>query len=368
METRHLQPSSIPPLSWQDILASLEEAVIVVDAEGKISFFNQAAEALTGLAAFQFQGRSYVELFRSDRWLLDIARVSLPPQQTAAQGEGELSTRRGPPAPVSLSVSPLVDPAGRSTGAILLLRDLTLRKEIEEDLRRSDRLAMLGTLAAGLAHEVKNPLGGIKGAAQLLKRDLPQVPEAHPYADVIVREADRLNLLIEQLLDLCRPVRLRLAPVNVHELLDDVLLLEQAAPHGATVAIKKRYDPSLPPVAGDRDQLTQVFLNLTRNALEALDGRGHLTVTTRMETDFHVREQGRERGSFIWVDIEDDGPGILADLLPHIFSPFFTTKNNGTGLGLATCYRIVREHGGLIRVDNRIGAGATFKVSLRVAE
>jgi two-component system nitrogen regulation sensor histidine kinase GlnL len=235
-------------------------------------------------------------------------------------------------------------------------------------LKRADRLALLGTLAAGLAHEIKNPLGGIKGAAQLLKREVHHNPSLLQYADIVVREVDRVNRLIEQLLGLSQPAKLELGAVNIHEILDEVLLLERQAIPEWNVVVKKNFDPSLPPVRGDRARLTQVFLNLVKNAVQAMDGRGTLTVTTRIETDFHIREQGRERGKFLWVDVEDDGPGIKDDDLPQIFSPFFSTKNGGTGLGLAVCYGIIKEHGGLIRVDSREGAGASFKVSLLVAE
>jgi len=132
--------------------------------------------------------------------------------------------------------------------------------------------------------------------------------------------------------------------------------------------IKKVFDPSLPPIRGDRARLTQVFLNLVKNAFQAMKESGALTVTTRLETDFQIREQGSARNRLIWVDIADEGSGIKEQDLPHIFSPFFTTKNNGSGLGLAASYAIIKEHGGLIRVESAEGKGTTFKVSLVVAK
>ena len=354
-------------ISWENILTSLEDGVILVGPHGKVSFFNQAAEILTDISASQALHQPYARLLKRNPWLVDMLRKSQPPEQSGARGEGDLVTQLGRQVPVSLTVSPLQDQYGRSLGSVVLLRDLTHRKELEEDLKRADRLAMLGTLAAGLAHEIKNPLGGIKGAAQLLRREADRIPVLAQYTDIMVREVDRVNLLIEQLLDLSRPAKLNLASLNIHELLDDVLLLERQAVQEHKVVVKKNYDPSLPPIRGDRAQLIQLFLNLIKNAFQAMNGQGNLSITTRIETDFHIREQGRERGKFIWVDIEDDGPGIKDTDLPHIFSPFFTTKNNGTGLGLAICYRIIKEHGGLIRVESKAGKGATFKVSLQVA-
>jgi two-component system nitrogen regulation sensor histidine kinase GlnL len=184
----------------------------------------------------------------------------------------------------------------------------------------------------------------------------------------MIREVDRVNQLIEQLLDLSRPWQLNFTPLNIHEILEEVLLLEgQTAPE-KKLTVKKLFDPSLPPIKGDRAQLMQVFLNLVKNAYQAMEHGGTLTLATRLETDFHIRAQGSDRSRFIWVDITDDGAGIKEEDLPHIFSPFFTTKNSGTGLGLATSYRVINEHGGLIRVESTECKGTTFKVSLVVAE
>jgi two-component system, NtrC family, nitrogen regulation sensor histidine kinase GlnL len=354
-------------ISWEQILAGLEDGVITVDRDGKISYFNEAAEMLTELSSSQALQKPVVQLFRREHWLIERVKKSQPPLQESTRGEGDLVTRWGHKVPVSLTVSPLQDRDGNFLGSVLVLRDLKHRKELEEDLKRADRLGMVGTLAAGLAHEIRNPLGGIKGAAQLLKRSLNHDSSLLECANIMIREVDRVDKLIEQLLDLARPVKLDLTAVNIHEVLEDVLLLEIHTAEALRIAVKKRFDPSLPPIRGDRAQLTQVFLNLVKNAFQAMHRGGVLTVGTRLETDFHVRGQGTDRNRWIWVDIEDQGIGIREEDLPHIFSPFFTTKNNGTGLGLAVCYRIVKEHGGLIRVESIEGKGTTFRISLVVA-
>jgi len=364
----HTKKPSPSEISWGQILTSLEDGVITVDPQGRIVFFNEAAETLTEISAANARRNPLERLFRREPWLLELARKTQPPRQESARGEGDFVTRRGRKTPVSITASPLRDDAGGFVGTILLLRDDKRRKELEEDLKRTDRLAMMGTLAAGLAHEIRNPLGGIKGAAQLLRRAVEGDASLRVYTDIMIREVDRVNQLIEQLLDLSRPWQLNFAPVNIHEILEEVLLLEgQTAPE-KSVTVKKRFDPSLPPIRGDRAQLMQVFLNLVKNAYQAMDHGGALTLATRLETDFHVRAQGNRRSRFIWVDIADDGAGIKEADLPHIFSPFFTTKNSGTGLGLAICYRIINEHGGLIRVESNECKGTTFKVSLVVAE
>ncbi len=369
MHTQNKKREFPPPqISWENILTSLEDGVIVIDPLGNVSFYNPAAEMLTDLSASQALHKPYSRLFKKNPWLIQMVKKSQPPHQRSTRGEEIWLTPLGRQFPLSLTVSSLQDPHGRSLGSILLLRDLSRRKELEEDLKRSDRLATLATLAAGLAHEIKNPLGGIRGSAQLLQRSLGKDPSVVEYTDIIIREVDRVNLLIEQLLDLSRPAKLNLTSVNIHEILDEVLLLEREDVQQGKILIKKQFDPSLPHIRGDRDQLIQVFLNLVKNALQAIDGEGQLTITTRIETDFHIIEHGRKQGKFIRVEIEDNGGGIKDENLAHIFSPYFTTRINGTGLGLAISDRIIQEHGGLIRVESREGNGTIFKVLLLVVD
>lgn len=357
-----------PQISWEEILTALDAGVVTADGDGKITFFNEAAEVLTEVSSVAAAGQSIEQIFKHEPWLLGMVRKTRPPRHESARGEGDFVTRWGRKIPVNVTVSPLHGRRGNFDGTILLLRDIKHRKELEEDLKRADRLALMGTLAAGLAHEIRNPLGGIKGAAQLLRRSAESNPSVHEFTDIMIREVDRVDQLIEQLLDLSRPAELTLEPLNIHEILNDVLLLERQSEAGKQCPVRKRFDPSLPPILGDRAQLTQVFLNLVKNAFQAMQPSGTLTVTTRLETDFHIRAKGAGRNRLIWIDLADSGAGIADEDLPQIFSPFFTTKNSGTGLGLATCYRIIKEHGGLIRVESTKGIGTTFKVSLVVAE
>jgi two-component system nitrogen regulation sensor histidine kinase GlnL len=357
-----------PQVSWEQILSNLDDGVVTVEFDGTIGFFNEAAEMLTETSAAATVGQPLEQIFKREPWLLDLVKKTRPPRQESARGEGDFVTRWGRKTPVSVTASPLQDRQGLFLGTIMLLRDDKHRKVLEEDLKRTDRLALMGTLAAGLAHEIKNPLGGIKGAAQLLRRTGRGDPSVAEFTDIMIREVDRVNQLIEQLLDLSRPADLDLAPVNIHEILDSVLLLEGQTVAAKEIQLRKRFDPSLPAVRADRAQLTQVFLNLVKNAFQAMGQSGALTVTTRLETDFRVRDQNQASNRFIWVEIADQGAGIRDEDLPQIFSPFFTTKTGGTGLGLAICYRIINEHGGTIRVESAEGKGSTFKVSLMVAD
>ncbi len=351
-------------VSWQDVLTSLEDAVVVVDCARRVAFVNQAAETLTGLSARSLLARDAGDLFRANAWLVDMIDNSLGPDEGTSRAENDFVKPPRGKVPVSALVSPLRDRGGQVSGSVLLLRDRALRQAMEEDLRRSDRLALLGKVAAALAHEIKNPLGGIMGAAQLIRAEVTHDASLVENTDIMIREVERVNQLLDQLLDLARPAGLRLEPLNVHELLEHVLRLEAPAAASASVRIQRCFDPSLPPITGDRDRLIQVFLNLVKNALQAMSEGGCLTVATHMETDFPLRTGHAASTRFVRVDISDEGAGIDEADLPHVFSPFFTRKRRGTGLGLAICDTTIKEHGGRLGVDSRVDEGSVFKVSL----
>ena len=335
---------------------------MVVDCSHGVSFVNQAAETLTGLSARRLLSRGASGVFDANGWLLDMVDNSLGPNESTSRADSKFFRPRGKSVPVSALVSPLRDQEGRVAGSVLLLRDRTLRQAMEEDLRRSDRLALLGKLAAGLAHEIKNPLGGIKGAAQLIRAEVAHDPSLLENTDIMIREVDRVNQLLDQLLDLARPTPLHMEALNVHELLEHVLGLEAHAAAAAEVRVRRIFDPSLPSITGDRSRLVQVLLNLVENALQARPTC--LTVTTRIETDFSLRTGDANATKFVSVDVRDDGAGIAEEDLPDIFSPFFTRKRRGTGLGLAICERAVKEHGGRLAVESQPGEGSVFTVSL----
>jgi len=269
--------------------------------------------------------------------------------------------------PVRLSCSPIRGSGDQVHGTALVIQDLSYQKKLEDESRRNETLARLGGLVAGLAHEIKNPLGGIKGAAQLLAKRFADQPEIGEYTGVMIREIDRLNRLVGQLLTFGTPALQDPTPLNVHKVIHEVLALmatEVAAKH---IAKRLEIDPSLPDIRGDEAQLTHVFLNLVKNAVEAMSDGGTLTITTRMETDFHILRRARNGanpGKFLRVEVADTGPGFAPDQVERVFEPFFTTKPRGSGLGLAICERIVAVHGGDIRAENRSAGGAAVTVTL----
>jgi two-component system, NtrC family, nitrogen regulation sensor histidine kinase GlnL len=363
-------PTSQAPdrLRWTDVLASISDGVVVLDADGLLNDLNPAAEQLLGVAASQAAGLPVEQLVagrRANAWLAELARATLLEGLARRRSEDRLRAR-GQEVSVSAACAPVHDEQGVLRGTVLVLHDLTLERALDTTTRRADRLAAMGTVALGLAHEIRNPLGGIKGAAQLLRAGLSD-PAQVQATDIIIREVDRLDGLVEQLRRLSTPPQLRIAPLNIHRILNDVLSLQRQAAEFGDITLRTEFDPSLPAVLGDRAQLTQVFLNLVKNAVDALGGRGQLIVSTRIETRYHVRRRSH-RNQFLSVTIADDGPGVPEHAQSHLFSPFFTTKPRGTGLGLAVCHRIVAEHGGIIAHEPRPGGGARFRVTLPVSE
>jgi two-component system nitrogen regulation sensor histidine kinase GlnL len=356
--------SGLADLHWSDVLASVSEALLVFTAAGELVALNPAAEALLDLSEGLVRGRPVQTLFPTEGangWLLPIVTGALA-DGTAQRRTEAVLVRHGKRVLVSATCGPMHDRAGTVRGAVLVLHDLTLERTIDETTRRAERLTAFGGVVLGLAHEIRNPLSGIKGAARLLEAELTEASHRR-CTEIIVREVDRLEGLVAQLNALREPRPLRRVPINVHRLLRDVLGLQQGSPEWGAVRLRAAFDPSLPAVLGDADQLTQVFLNLVRNALEAMPGRGDLYVTTRVETGLQVRvsEGTLQLAS---VTIADTGPGIPPDVEPLLFAPFFSTKARGSGLGLAVCHRIVTEHAGTIGYEPRDGGGALFRITL----
>jgi two-component system nitrogen regulation sensor histidine kinase GlnL len=351
---------------WLNILESLDDGVLVTNQSGCIEFMNEGAALLTGISAARSLGRPITEMLKENPWVVELIEATQSSgvrnvrADSVLQQSGDSRLRLAVRAASTL----LVNAAGTTIGSLLTLQDLRYQRELESRSRESDRLEQLEVLVAGLAHEVKNPLSGMRGAAQILQKTVVETPRTRECTDIILREIDRLNDLIAQLLDIAGPARLQRQPVNVHEVLDSVLKTLLVGTD-KEIPFVRELDPSLPPVRGDRDRLTQVLLNLIGNAIEASDPQGKITLRTRMETTYWVGgERGRDQ--FISLDICDEGVGIPEASLESIFNPFFTTKDDGTGLGLSISQRIVTEHGGVLRVRRRASRGTVFTLTLPI--
>jgi len=334
-------------MNFETVLAGLPDAVIAVDDALRVVFWNAAAEALTGRSSRRAEGRSLKELLPPDASLTRHLAETVRTGESRGEGETTLLTPDGHTIPVSIVTAPLFDHGGTVGAAVAVLRDISRIRELEAEVRRGETLAAAGRMAVGLAHEIRNPLGAIRGAVQLLARELAPGSRFGEYTQVLIQEVDRVNRIIEQLLDLARPVQLRTGPLNLHQLLERVSLLAAEGALAQGVTIVRRYDPSLPPILGDEDRLVQVFHNLVRNALDAMKGGGRLTLTTRISLSpvFAKMDLGAGQRSMVEVQVTDEGTGIPARVQAKVFDPFFTTKERGLGLGLALCHRILERAG-----------------------
>ena len=338
------------PIDTAPLLDALSTAVLVVDENVRVVYLNAAAEDLLSTSASAARTRRLRELVAAgERFdaLVVRARVS---GDALAQRECELVpvARSDVRLLVDCTFTPLA--ANGYPGHVLVeIADTTRQMRIHRDNALLAQLGGSRLMARQLAHEIKNPLGGLRGAAQLLERELPS-EELREYTRVIIGEADRLRALVDSLLGPARAPHLE--AVNIHEMLDRVYQLVRAeAPQ--TLAILRDYDPSLPALRLDRDQVIQVMLNLARNAVQALGTHGQLSLRTRALMNVNIGET-RHR-VVAAIQFEDNGPGVPAELGETIFYPLVTARPGGTGLGLAVAQDIATRHGGIVEFDSRPG-------------
>jgi two-component system nitrogen regulation sensor histidine kinase GlnL len=346
------------------ILDALPVGIVSVDRAGRIELMNAEASRILGLSARSSQGQRLERLIGPEHaaavFLDDVLRT----QREVAAHARRLPRRFGEPLTVDLAVSLVRGDGDAVEGAVLVLHDRTIGLELAalvDERTQSERFAKL---AAGIAHEVRNPLGGIRGSAELLLGKLDD-PALRRFPELIRDETDRIRRLLDDLAQLTSDRPLDRAPVNVHKILDDLLELQRTGEEWREIALAREYDPSIPEIDADPDRLAQVLLNLLRNAVQAMKGAGRLLVRTRVETLYHLASGDASPAQLLHVDVEDTGPGIPPEDLPNLFTPFFGRTPGGSGLGLAVARHWVVRHGGRIGVSS--GAGGTrVRVSLPV--
>ena len=330
------------------ILDNLKTAVVCLDHRMRVTYLNTASEMLFGVSA-RHCGREPFD--KALPYLADHRdKLASALAEGAAFTERELHLRAGggEPLTVDCTVTPFTD---RNGEAALLLEFLSLDRQLRisrDDQMRIQNLANR-EMIRGLAHEIKNPLGGLRGAAQLLEREIGD-DELKEFTAVIIREADRLQNLVDGLLGPRRPPNKQ--AINIHEPLEHVRALV-GADLSADVALVRDYDPSIPEIEADREQLIQTFFNVVGNAVTALDGSGEIMLRTRTQRLFTIG--GVQHRLVLRVDIIDNGPGIPADLLPRIFHPMVSSRAEGTGMGLPIAQYLVHLHQGLIECESRPG-------------
>ena len=331
------------------LLDGIATSIVWLDADGAVLHLNEPAEDLLGVSRNHAAGRGIRDLLKVN---VELNGVIARARAAGAQySRRELPFDAGPgaaPRTLDVTITPY-DPPGHPGGFIVELSDVTQHQRI---VRENALLTQLGgsrAMVRQLAHEIKNPLGGLRGAAQLLERQLKE-PALHEYTTVIISEADRLAALVDSLLGPGQPPRKE--PVNIHELVQHVgHLLAAEAPTG--VVIERDYDPSLPRLRLDRNHVIQALLNLGRNAIQAVGSHGRIVLRTRALT--HASIGSRRHRVVASIQVEDDGPGVPAELKDTVFYPLVTGRQGGTGLGLAVAQDLVGRHDGLIEFDSRAG-------------
>jgi PAS domain S-box-containing protein len=351
-----------------NILESLTSGVLVVNLEEKIILFNRAAEEITGYKAEEALNRPYIEVMGKN---IDIKAT---PVHTLRSGnlhlneEKEIFTTSKNKIPLGYSTSLLKDGENNLLGAVEVFFDLSNIKKLEEEVARVTTLAALGEMAATVAHEVKNPLGGISGFADLLYRDIEEQDPRKSYVKKIIEGVEILNRIVMNLLDYTRSLRLDLRPTDFVKFLDEVVgFFEMDISRGKrNIRIERNYLSQRFDCLLDSEKFKQVVLNLLHNACQAVPDGGLIQIFAGLESR-KIRDQAAissTAGQRISLKIKDNGMGMSEEVKKKLFTPFFTTKEKGTGLGLSTVKKIVQAHKGEIFIDSQLGRGTTVSISL----
>jgi nitrogen-specific signal transduction histidine kinase len=348
----------------ETLLKNLTTGVIAAGLDERITVFNNEAGQITELNSSEIEDQ-YLDMLPAP--VRDALRKTL--QTGEGQENSELTLRSGDRSVVVRASSSIFHGQGGETlGALMVLTDITALKRLELQIRRSDRLASLGTLSAGMAHEIKNPLVSIKTFAQLLPERYQDPEFRETFSNLIGHEIERIDSLVNQLLRFARPAKPVLKPMHVHEILEKSLLLVGHRLYQKDIKLTRSWEANVDTIRADADQLEQVFLNFFINAMDAMKTGGELNVQTEIRTDEEwvaaLTQTNGTTHEILRITIRDTGEGIRSEDIPHVFDPFFTTKDYGTGLGLSVVHGIIQEHGGQIEVESELKKGTAFHILL----
>jgi two-component system sensor histidine kinase HydH len=334
-----------------NVVENVPIGLLALDHEGKIAAFNRGAEIILQLSARQVIGQAADRIIPAE--LLDEINHTKN-RSDVIEKEIECKISSGKSVPLEIGASSLKDEDGVFLGNVLLFKDLTEVQALRREVARSQRLASVGRLAAGVAHEIRNPLSSIKGFATYFKQRYPDRPQDQQTADIMIQEVDRLNRVVGQLMEFARPVPVKPKPVSLQALLDDSikLITDRAAEKG--ISIQTQNNARADEVQIDPDRINQVLLNLYLNAIDSMESGGDLKV--------EISSDGKDRD--VVIKVSDTGIGISRENLTKIFEPYFSTKSTGTGLGLAIAHNIIEAMGGRITVESEKMVGTTFTVAL----
>ncbi|MGW8193718.1 MAG: two-component system sensor histidine kinase NtrB [Desulforhopalus sp.] len=337
--------------AFTDILISaLPVGLIATDSSGVVQVFNETAGKILHLEPSSALGKSPADSVPTPLHEMFCGNTST--SMADRQQEVLFSPEADSSNTLHLTAMVVLDDNGDFAGEVLLIRDLTEVRALEKELQRTERLVALGKMAAGVAHELRNPLSSIKGLAVILKRQFPATSKEAETADVLVSEVERLNRSIGEMLDYAKPAQLNRQPTPLGEFIRKTLSLIEVDTRSLGITLRLENEADLPEPSIDHDKMQQVLLNLFLNAIEAMEKGGELVVST---TRNHHN---------VVIAIEDSGVGIAAENLSRVFDPYFTTKSDGTGLGLALSTKIIEEHDGNIEIDSVPGRGTRVKIIL----
>ena len=336
------------------VVENMPIGLVATDNRQHVVVFNQVAESVLQLPAPSVIGNPAGQVLPAALW--SQVEADSAPNATILEKEVDCALAGGRVIPLEIGAGRLTDESGRYLGSILLFKDLSEIRTLRNEIARNQRLVTVGRLAAGVAHEIRNPLSSIKGFATYFRERYRENEQDAQTASILIQEVDRLNRVVGQLQEFSRPVSILPRPVRLDRLIADIVKLveSQARAKGVTVAIEHR--PGMPEVLLDADRLNQVLLNLFLNGIEAMDRGGVLTVRVDEAADARRLE----------IRVSDTGCGIRPEDLSHIFEPYFTTKPSGTGLGLAIAHNIIEAMGAEIAVQSVPGAGTTFTLKVPV--
>jgi two-component system nitrogen regulation sensor histidine kinase GlnL len=335
---------------FDSIINSLKETIILFDRNCRMAFINKSGEELLRKSSRDIYGKRLSELSAGEKKISPLIRKTITEERSFRGKSASIDIGRQINVDFSLSpfyVHDTVDGAILSLSENLSLAD---REDHEESL-----VYLLGSIS----HEIKNPLGGIKGAAQLLRMHA-QDASLNEYADLIIRETDRLNAILHDYLTICRKPAFH--PVNIHEIVEKALTILSVPVRKAGITLKRLYDPSLPQVRGDESKLLQVFLNIIKNAVESMRRGGTIEISTSPSKEL-FGDHGKTKRMAL-ISVTDTGKGMSDAEIEKIFLPFFTKKKGGTGIGLSLSKKIISDHGGMIRVKSMKGRGTSFSLYL----
>lgn len=360
-----LGPSMTKPF-WEGVLSHMNSGVFTIDKEKRITSFSKSAMWMTGFCLDDVIGEKCKDVFRSN-----LCEASCPFESITKKGSStyrsdkEIFGKDGRPIPVNITAFPLKDSNGEIVGMVEMFRNISELKSLKEQLMQSDRFTILGQIAAGVAHEINNPLQGILTYIKLLTKELNKedhsIHKSNKYLSIMERETINMGRIVRNLLDFSRQKEPEVLPLNIKEVIEQSLLLLGDQLKIANIEVKKESKQIIPKIMGDFGQLQQVFVNIILNSIQAMPRGGEITI--RLATEEVQR-------CFVRVSIVDTGCGIPKENLPKLFEPLFTTKGGkeglGLGLGLAIVQRIIKDHHGSIDVSSTVGKGTTFSIKFPV--